>query len=147
MSFLDKLMFWKKDDEFDFNDDFKDMGDMPNFGTQPPGMQSTPNMSGMDQNMPGQGMPPDMQQNMPPPSMQQGMPSMQQRPSNLNMPQTDFRRMPEPRYEEHVAPDYGKPEMEVISVKLDNLRTSVEVLNQRLQRIEKLVESFAKKGW
>ena len=129
MSFIDKLKFWKKD-EFDFDKDFgKDMG-----------------MQGMG-NMPDLGMPHPQEITQPP----QEMP---QHPQQFAQPESvqQFKAEPHMKYMDEAQsrpeskPDYGKSEMEVISVKIDNLRTLMEVLNQRLQRIEDSIEKM-KKSW
>lgn len=136
MSVLDKLMFWKKKDEFsdiglDIGKDvggsgmslgkadtgFGAQGDLglgstpePNFGAQPPRQPSTPSF----------------QQ----PPQQFAQPSFQQQSHN----------------------DYSvSKDIEVISSKLDALRAGIESINQRLANIERIAygeqEQQRRRSW
>ena len=118
MSFIDKLMFWKKKDEFsDIGLGEKDtlgkdlaFGDDFNLGTQPSAF----------------GQPQQPQQPAPPTSYPQ-QPSFQPQPV-----QPQFQP---PRYETPQQ-DMTAKNIEVISSKIDALRASVESVNQRLANLE-----------
>ena len=123
MGILDKLMFWKKDE-----DEFKDigLGDKGNlaFGDEfntsvGAGFGPTPGL--------GQGM---------------GQSSYgQQYPQNYPTPQPSMPSYPPPQFQQQ--PRFGSPQeemtsknLEIISSKLDALRASIESLNQRLANLE-----------
>lgn len=127
MGILDKIMFWKKEDEF------KDigLGDKDNlafgndFGAQPgatpPGLGPTPGMDqGLGQQPPSQGMAspePSQPSFAPPPSQPQ---SFQPQPPSYASPQQDLEAK----------------NLEVISSKLDAIRASIESLSQRMANLE-----------
>jgi len=123
MSLLDKVMFWKKEPPLDLDTSI-DLSPDP---TPTPGMQpiggpplgdpfldnqqpmSNPSMSGLGQPMAS------------PPMAQ---PSMSQ-PRIIESPQA-------------IQSDSHEKSLEVISIKLDNLKVALESINQRLINIEKL---------
>ena len=129
MGILNKIMFWKKDE-----DEFKDigLGDKGNlafgddFGASQPGagFGPTPGLGqGMGQGPYGQQYP----QNYP-----------AQQPSMPSYPSPQF---PTPQFQQQ--PRFGSPQeemtsknLEIISSKLDALRASIESLNQRLANLE-----------
>ena len=131
MGILDKIMFWKKDDEF------KDvgLGDKDNlaFGDNFGAGLQTPNTLGSQfgsQQGFGQGsygQEPNQGYNRYPqsPAFSNPQPSM---PSFG--PQ-----FPQPRYE-NPRDDINSKNLEIISSKLDALRASIESLNQRLANLE-----------
>ena len=122
MGILDKVMFWKKKDEFaDIG-----LGDKENlafgdeFGAQPgaaPG--GTPGTPGLGQGM-DQGLGP------------QPSPSMPQQPSMPSFSQPPIQ--PQPSY--NPQQDLESKSLEVISSKLDAIRASIDSLNQRLANLE-----------
>lgn len=156
MGFMDKLMFWKKDEfSFDNEGDFgKDMGlpsandplGNPDLGA--PGLSDFSNDASSNPNAFGaQG------------SGNAGMNSMGANDFNNNMNQNPMAGMPRPRIQR--APEirpveqesgYGQgsssqsgsgannKELELISVKLDSIRNTLEIMNQRIARIERIAE-------
>ncbi len=140
MAFMDKVMFWKKKDDFDLGKFGADSGlsGGPNLGL-------APDAGGADLGLPNQNLgAPEAQfgQQMPasqfgqapsqsypataPPGFQQNIPLTPQTP-----PQQDF---------------VGK-DIEVISAKIDSLRAYLESINQRLANIERIAMHDQKKGW
>jgi len=123
MSFMDKLMFWKKNDDFsnlglDTKDPFKDnlglgdnLGAGQNFGM---GQQS------QNLGLPTQSTPQSSFQQ--PPSQQPSYQQPQYQPSSYSNPQQDL----------------AAKDMEIISSKLDALRVSIESINQRLANLESI---------
>jgi|TARA_Y100000310_G_scaffold292645_1_gene321587 hypothetical protein len=125
MGILDKIMFWKKKDEFadvglgekenmPFGNEF---GDAPGTGLGPsPGLGSEPRGQGLGQqpspSYPTQGP------SMPPPSYP-SQPQFQPQPPSYT-PQQDLE----------------SKNLEIISSKLDALRASIDSLNQRLANLE-----------
>jgi len=127
MGFLDKVMFWKKKDEFAdiglggekdnlaFGNDLGAGQQVP--GANPPGLGPTPGL-GPDPGMQGNiGQQPNQGMQPPGPTM----PSFAQQP-------------PQPTYEP--IQEMNSKNLEVISSKLDALRASIESLNQRLANLE-----------
>lgn len=120
MGILDKVMFWKKHDDFSdlgldkgfgkdnlaFGDDFG-AGQQQGYGQQSPYPQPFPQQP--------QFTPPSFSQQ----SFQQ--PSFQQ-----------------PSYQSYGQQDMAAKNLEIISSKLDALRASIESLNQRLANLEAL---------
>jgi hypothetical protein len=122
MGILDKVMFWKKNDDLgDMDLGGKDnlaFGD--NFGGQPgatPGMPDAGMNPGMDQGM-GQQPPGMAPQQQPPP------PSFSQYPQQFSQPSYA------------PQPDIESKNLEIISSKLDAIRASIDSLNQRLANLE-----------
>lgn len=134
MSILDKIMFWKKKDEFAgiglgdkenlaFGDQFGQPG-AP--GANPPGLGPTP---GMDQG-----------------AMDPGPSPAVQTPPGPSMPSFS-----QPQYQQ--PPSYGNPQqevesknLEIISSKLDAIRASIESLNQRLANLEAIAKGEEEQG-
>lgn len=123
MGILDKIMFWKKKDEFSeiglgdkenlaFGNDFS-AAPGTGLGPTPPGGQ------GYGQQYP------QSQQSQGYPSSQPSMPSFSQ--PQFSQPQPSFNN---PHQE------MNSKNLEVISSKLDALRASIESLNQRLANLE-----------
>ena len=128
MSILDKIMFWKKGDEF------KDvgLGDKDNlaFGNEfgaahGTGLGPSPGLG--TETRTGQGFPQQPSPGYPTPGPSQ--PSMPSYPS-----QPQFQQQP-PSYA-NPQQDLQSKNLEVISSKLDALRASIENLNQRLANLE-----------
>jgi len=134
MGILDKIMFWKKKDEFadiglgdKENLAFGDQFGQP--GANQPGLGPTP---GMDQG----GMGP-----LPSPAGQA--------PPGPSMP--SFSPSSPPQYQQ--PPSYGNPQqevesknLEIISSKLDAIRASMESLNQRLANLEAIAKGEEEQG-
>ena len=124
MAILDKLMFWKKRDEFadlglgeekgnlPFGDDFG-MGDQP----------AAPNLnqSGLGQQYPAQNLP----STSPSPQFQQ--------------------QFQQPRYE-NPQQDINEKNLEIISSKIDALRAGIESISQRLANLETMARGEEEKG-
>ncbi|MBL7056525.1 hypothetical protein ISS07_06435 [Candidatus Woesearchaeota archaeon] len=135
MSILDKVMFWKKKDEFsDLGSDPFGKGSLANdplASNNPPqdnlafGNEFNPS----PQPSFGQQSPPKQQ--FPQPSSFQQQPPPFQQPSS---PQS-FSPKSEPNYQQQ---DLASKNMEIISTKLDALRASVEIINQRLANLESI---------
>lgn len=120
MGFLDKLMFWKKKDEFE------------NIGL---GEKGTP--TGLDLGLgPDLGAGTDLGQGLsmqPPgsqPSMQQ--PSLQQPPQQPSFSAPNMQ--PQAQNQDYTT----NKNLEVISSKLDALRASLDSINQRLANLERI---------
>ena len=135
MGILDKLMFWKKEDEFadiglgdKDNLPFGDQFGAPPGGANPPGLGPTP---GMDEG--GMGPGPSPAGPTPP---QPSMPS--------------FSPPSQPQYQQ--PPSYAPQQelesknLEVISSKLDAIRASIESLNQRLANLEAIAKGEEEQG-
>jgi len=139
MGILDKVMFWKKKDEFAdiglgdkenlaFGDKFgaggqpgapggipPGLGDVP--GGSPPGLGSTPGL-GSDPMSQGLGQ-------QPAPSIPQPSP-----------PPPQFSQPPPPPSYDNPQQEIESKNLEIISSKLDAIRASLESLNQRLANLE-----------
>ncbi|MBW2976243.1 hypothetical protein KY347_02245 [Candidatus Woesearchaeota archaeon] len=135
MGILDKVMFWKKKDEFaDIG-----LGDKDNLAFGDDFGAGTPKVPGAGQT--GLGQP-----EFTPPSigMGSGQSYSQQYPQPQGFPQTPS--MPSapsyPQQFQQPQPSFGSPQemasknLEIISSKLDALRASIESLNQRLANLE-----------
>jgi len=138
MGILDKIMFWKKKDEFEDIDlggkDKLAFGD--EFGAQPgaaPG--AAPGAGALGSEM-GPGMGQGQQPAPPGPSI----PSITQ-PTYAPPPAP----APPPSYPSPQA-DLESKNLEVISSKLDALRVSIESLNQRLANLETLARGEEEQG-
>lgn len=141
MGIFSKLMFWRKEEE-----PFPPPGGMPGADLGLPG--EMPGMPGAE--MPG--MPGGEIPGMPKPGGE--MPGM---PEMGGVPEMPGAAAP-PRLEEvspagPVHPSYRPPEsapagpgatsgkdLEIISLKLDSLKTTLEAINERLARLEKMAE-------
>lgn len=128
MGILDKVMFWKKKDEFSdiglgdkdnlaFGNEFG----QPAPGTNPPGLGANP---GLDQN---QGLGQD-------PGMQPGL--GQQPPQSMPQPSMPSFSAPPPQQSYDPVKDMTSKNLEIISSKLDAIRASLDNLNQRLGNLE-----------
>src|SRR3989338_50875 len=171
MGLLGKLKFWKKED--DSLDDLGlgggDLGSAP--GTDPFGGANDPfasagdnPFSDMPMNLPGQGM--RSPQGMPPmrpqmrPSMDSpnfGQPGFGSQKAQQQLEQPDFNRpftMSAQQQQQGQAMannNYAlSKDIELISSKLDSLRVSLDMINQRLSNIERMNEREQvrkKTGW
>ena len=122
MGILDKVMFWKKKDEFsDIG-----LGDKENlaFGDELGGQPGAAPGAGLGTNPPDLGPDPGLG---PQPS-----PSMPQQPSMPSFSQPPIQ--PQPSY--NPQQDLESKSLEVISSKLDAIRASIDSLNQRLANLE-----------
>ena len=134
MGFMDKVMFWKK------NDDFEDLGGSP--FDAPPG--------GSSMGHPG-GMPPSLNHDslasgpdslgfsdsgLPPPSNDNfiGAPSLA---PAFNQPSQMPRLEPvQPKPVQNQTNDSVSKDLEIISAKLDSIRSAIDSLNVRVVSIE-----------
>ncbi len=139
MGILDKIMFWKKTDEFAdvglgekenlaFGNEFNaapgtGLGPTPGSGTEP----------GMDQGL-GQ-----QNQGFTPPGPTPPQPSA---PSYPSQPQFQ----PQPPSYANPQQDLEAKSLEVISSKLDAIRASIESLNQRLANLEAIARGEEEQG-
>jgi len=129
MGMLDKLKFWEKkdDDEFEMK---------PDLGGPMPGESAPGALPGEGYGLgPEPGRPGAMASDLP---QQQGL-------ENLSgFPEPRVTPAHEPRAQVNPA-----KEMEVINLKLDSIRSSLENINIRLERIEKLArgDSHETKTW
>ena len=115
MSFLDRLQFWRKNDEYHF-----DTGLPPDLGTTPASTRYDPNPTG--------GLP-ELGESFDKPSYD--------KPSNFEKPSygtpLGFERPTS------AAPAPSR-DLEIISLKLDAIKAELDAVNQRLVRVEKLAE-------
>jgi len=144
MSFFEKMRFWKKKE-----DDFSNVGlnlnkdfSAPDFGLgksdditsgYDPSLNSAP--SGFQQ-------PGSQQQFQSPP---QYSPPNQFGQQNFSAPQSTFAPQPafsqasQPYYQQQSSPQYTvSKEIEIISIKLDAIRSSLESINQRIAGLERV---------
>jgi len=141
---MDKLMFWKKNDEFgDLGTDFGKsdslgMGNDLGLGNEP-GSQNNMGFSkddfGGSQELPGTASLPQINNNTPPPTF-----GARQRPGMPALEPVENNNYANTNYSAQQNNNIGK-EIEIISVKLDNIRNTLEILNQRITRIERIAES------
>ena len=136
MGILDKLMFWKKEDEFadiglgdKENLPFGDQFGTPPGGANPPGLGSTP---GMDQG------------GMAPGSSPAGSTPPQPSMPSFGAPSPQPQYSPQPSY--NPQQDLESKNLEVISSKLDAIRASIESLNQRLANLEAIARGEEEQG-
>lgn len=131
MGIFDKVMFWKKKDEFaDLGlGSNKDLAFGDDFGMG----------QGMDQQPPGMGQQPLGQQ----PDMGLSSPSMPQSPQMppgpAMQPPSAAQFQQAPRFDNPQA-DMTSKNIEVISSKLDALRANLESINQRLANLEAIAK-------
>ena len=132
MGLLGKILPWKRKDDMALNENFGMQGFNPQGGM--PGQDLGLNLGGgggmppFDPMSPGTGMPSYGQPSFP--GQRQGMESFQQNQA----------------YERSYAA--GK-EIEVVSAKLDAIKSALEALNQRLASIERFIQGdqdFRKRG-
>jgi len=138
MAFLDKLMFWKKKDDFDTN--IGNFGADNTFGTGAgtgaPDMGYGNQDFGMPEAQFGQQLPTSQFGQAPPmfPGTSQGAGFPQPTPFAPQQSQQDFM--------------VGK-DIEIISAKLDSLRAYLDSINQRLANIERIAmgDQEKRRGW
>ena len=126
MGFMDKVMFWKKEPKLDIDTNL-DMGLSPPVGNNL-GIDTNPGLSSQQMSDPFldhsyQQRPQQFQQ------QQFGYPQEQPRiisETPVGMPQQSLQR------------DSYDKNLEIVSMKLDNLRSALENINQRLINIERL---------
>lgn len=121
MSFLNKLAFWKKDDEF--ND--ADLG-LDN-GFDPSNDFNQPN----DFNNPNSGVSPN--------DFIERQPMQNQNYAQPNMNPTDNYQVASPVHHEDMSGKMMSKDIELVSYKIDALRASIDSLNQRVINIEHLL--------
>lgn len=131
---MDKLMFWKKEPEINLDPSI-DMGPsnsgMETF-SQPPSFDSI-NNPGLP-NDPMAGLPPQPQ---PDPVLDNNFGG----DNRYNQPSYDRPRIVnDPMVQQPNMNDGAQKNMEIISMKLDNLKIAIENMNQRLQNIERIAQ-------
>lgn len=141
MGIFSKLMFWKKEEEP------SDMGGMDDFGGmgmpgEMPGMpgKETPGMPKQPGGMPGgetPGMPDFGAQPEAPSSPAFQTPRLEEVPPGSSPP--SYGPTPQPAQVKTEGAYSGK-DLEIISLKLDSLKTTLEAINERLARLEKMAE-------
>ena len=123
-------MFWKKDEfgDLDNGDLGKDFGGMNDFG------KDTNNLG-----MPGltdfSNTPVDIPQSPSPLQMNRFDRQREIIPQQIPLQQSNYQQYP---VVEQSNP--GSKDIELISVKLDSIRNTLEIMNQRIARIEKIAE-------
>lgn len=126
MGVMSKLMFWKKEDDFKdlgFDKDFAaDLGGPTNFGQN----DSFGQQDNLGLDMPSN-RPQQISQSYPPPI----------RPQPAYQPQSYQPYQPQKPDHEYIV----SKEIEVLSSKIDAIRVTLESVNQRLARIEKIAEA------
>ena len=162
MGFLDKIMFWKKEDDFDalgknpmpdpFGGKEYGMGNEMQFPTDSSTGYDHPYDTGMSQSYGQNGMPAYGQngmygygqgtaQSLPNPTPSQ--PKMQ--PDDFSRQRFPGQQQYSPSYTSYQPPQMQQnmesKNMEIISSKLDALRASIESLNQRLANIEAMARN------
>lgn len=163
MGLMDKLKFWKKDDDLDFSSEPTQPdtnfgvgpkpgapGEMANLGGPDMPDQQEPIAGSGQQNQASQdnlGVPPQDNLGMPDNS-NLGMPPRQQETSPA-YDQTQSRPEMVKPAEPVPQPKQGRHEMEMINLKLDAIRNTLENINIRLERIEHLAkgEQHEKRMW
>ena len=138
MGLMSKLMFWKKEPA---------MPDMGDFGKEMPGMGG-PELAlpkeadlGMPAGMPG-AEPGAMPPGGPVPGGQEQMPGAMPVGPSATFAAPKLEEVPMQRAPQQPSmPSGGSKDLELISVKIDQLRTSLDILNQRMMHIERLIES------
>src|SRR3990167_10908012 len=137
MGFMSKLMFLKKHDEFgdlgkDLGGDFTD----PGLGSDP-GLGNNLGLGkddfGAAQQLPGAD------------ALGPEFGNVSQRPSSQRREMPTLEPVNAPSYGgganyAQAAPSRVDKDIEIISVKLDNIRNTLEILNQRIARIERIAE-------
>ena len=163
MGMLDKVMFWKK------KDDFGDLGLDKDFGGQnfsaPSGLGS--DAGGFDETQfsnpgaPSFANPQFQQQQSPYPqanpysnSIQNNVqsPSFSQPQFNQPYPQANYQQpsYQQPSYQQNQPQDFVMGKIEVLSSKIDALRASLDSINQRLANIERMAGNDPeprRRGW
>lgn len=137
MGFMDKLMFWKK------KKDDSDLFSGDAFGQDPfgkdPFAQHLPNDPLGQQGY-------QTQQGQQHPFGFGSNPGVSQFGEGYNQPQSQFQNQQDfySTGSSHHMSDYGAKDLELISVKLDSIRTTLESINQRLSNLER---QFYDKEW
>tara|TARA_Y100000310_G_scaffold337853_1_gene425986 strand:- start:3175 stop:3675 length:501 start_codon:yes stop_codon:yes gene_type:complete len=166
MGIMSKLAFWKKDDDFNFDEPSGDLPksspDMPDLGgdkelpTEPnmPSLESgdTPSLPGMpkdDLALPKTNAPDPTMEKLQPPKAELANPyAEQQAPIHPQM------QAPPPQPVAHESSELNEKNMEVISAKLDMLKVSIEGLNQKVDTLTRLAtkdhsdtQHYTRKDW
>ena len=151
MVFLDKLRFWKKKDEFEFGTDAgKDkLGLHPETGLAP-SFEQTQYPSGFGDFDAGMGTQAQAsEQNYGQQQSQQypqyGQKYGQQYPAQQTAQQPRYAYASEQVVQPAGSGTLHEKNMELISLKLDSLRTSIDSVNQRLVNIEQMLRS--RRSW
>ncbi|MBD3164554.1 hypothetical protein GF323_05090 [Candidatus Woesearchaeota archaeon] len=148
MGFLDKLKFWKKDDDFgsslDMKDNFSsDMGMQDNNFSQQNSLGLPESRNARQDNL---GMP---SRNMPDMSQYRGVGDLQGQ-NDMNM---SLHRQLSSNEENapFSAPNQGYHEassdMQVISAKLDAIKATIDAINQRVANLERVAYEQGKNTW
>jgi len=139
MSVMDKLMFWKK--EPDFGKDL-DLGMKPDLGMGK-GFDSGLGQQGYgNQGFDNSGM--NNQNNLGLPSYDPALPNAapqqnQFAPKPPSMAPPGFQASPAPQVQQSYQPqDVTSKELEIVSAKLDALKMSIDMVNQRLANLERI---------
>jgi len=133
MGIFDKLAFWRKEDDFDFDNlAAKEMG-------QPPAMGDN---LGLDQ------QPPGLEERSP---FDQPMPGTQPLPTHLEEPTAPGFQQPPPRAGISATPQPigGNRDLELISSKLDTVKAILTSMDQRIANLERAagVEKKQQRLW
>lgn len=142
LGILDKLMFWKKEEPFDMGK-FPESGDLGMPGDENLGLPKMPGeegLPGMPQEgkgnlgMPGLGAEPAGQRGITPPRLEEAPPG-----GNRGLPQPPSG--PSFGGQQYSQQGMSNKDIEIISLKLDSLKTILEAINERIARLEKMAES------
>jgi hypothetical protein len=130
MGLLSKLMFWKKEEPL------PDLGKGPDMGLPP--MDDMGAMPGMPKAGGDElGLPPELGAE-PRGGPGMDMPKLEEAPAEAGFP-----RPAPPAASAPTPPMHGEAsgkDLEIISLKLDSLKTTLEAINERLARLEKMAE-------
>jgi hypothetical protein len=170
MGFLDKVMFWKKNDDFsdlglgndfDFDKEFGKSEQKQGSPTSQPQNQDAMNAFGQNPAMDlGQQSNP-MQQTAPQHDMSQGLgQDISQASDNMN--QQDFpqdasqpsfaqhQQQPVQHHQSQAEPNYphqSNVDLQLVSAKLDAIKAYLDTINQRLSNIEQIARGENDRRW
>ncbi len=155
MGVMSKLMFWKKDEDIDFESDFGKKG-LPDFGS-PPDINKDLSLPPMESSLPHDDLAlpkveytdPAMARHDEP---QRAMPLQPvQQPSQQPYSQSSFQPAQQQAFPHH---EMAEKNMEIVSAKLDMLKVSIEGISQKLDSIMRMAshdrddtEMFRRKNW
>lgn len=135
MSLLGKLMFWKREEE-----PMPDFGKAPDFGSnlgmdlQGGDKWGMPESGGNDLGLPPNlGNAPELPTapSLQAPRLEEAYPGQQQRGA---------RQQQQPYQQQYHSEQSSNRDFEIISLKIDAIKSTLEVINERLARLEKIAE-------
>jgi len=170
MSFLEKIQFWKKDDDFsfdetnnldsEFNKPFIEENNLPpkpdhllnnemeNNNFNPQNNFSENNNNNNQYNNPGENNQVFSQPIPPPPDYTNQTPSLGQSLAKDYIASQEQNNIPPTTPPRENIPPQENNKLEMVNLKIDSIKSEINSINQRLQRIEQLIiEQNKKKGW